>query len=466
MDEGSSGAPDMTEQRAGHRRLLVAVAAAMMATMSFGLCVGYSSPALPDMRKRLGWSDDQSDWFGSLLNIGGLFGALAGGQLIKSIGRKFTLLLSAVVNVAGWLCIISGAVPGVLFFGRVLTGVFIGMTSITAPVFVSEVSPKDIRGLLNVMCSMAYTVGVLMAYVMGKWLHYDWLAAASMVPVVLMALILPWLADSPRWLFQVSRDEAGLRALHFYGRSDADEEYKAMRANAAATEKFRLSELKQPHIFKPFMVTLLALFLQQFSGIAVLLLYAYDIFAMAGWTLSAADSSIIVGTVPLVGVGLAVVLTDRLGRRALLLFSLAVSAVSLATLGAFYHLKQIKEASFVESFGWLPLASLCVFFIGFSVGLRPLPPILMGEMLPLRIKGFATSILMFVFFACATFTTKEYHPMMMFFGQGGIYWFYASFMAVGFVLVMLFLPETKGKTLEDIEKTFGKNQDPPKDNVC
>ncbi|CAN8013317.1 unnamed protein product, partial [Ixodes persulcatus] len=452
----SSGTPDLKTQEAGHRRLLLAVTAAMMATMSYGLSVGYTSPALPDIRQRMDLSDDQSDWFGSLLNIGGIFGALAGGKLIRFIGRKFTLLLATAVSVAGWLCIVSGTVPGVLFFGRALTGAFMGMTSITAPVFVSEVSPKNIRGLLNVMCSMSYSVGVLLAYTMGKWLHYDWLAAASMTPPVLMALILPWLADSPRWLFQVGRDEDALRAIHFYGRSDADEEYKAMRANVDTTERFQLSELKQPYIYMPFMMTLLALFLQQFSGIAVLLLYTYDIFTLAGWKLSAADSSIVVGTVPLVGIALAVVLTDRIGRRILFLFSLAVSAVSLATLGTFYHLKQIRDASFVEAFGWLPLASLCVFFLGFSVGLRPLPPILMGELLPIRIKGFASGILMCFFFSCATFTTKEYHPMMTFFGQGGIYWFYASFMVAGFVLVMVFLPETKGKSLEDIETIFGK----------
>ncbi|CAN7982470.1 unnamed protein product, partial [Ixodes hexagonus] len=388
------------------------------------------------------------------------------GQLVRFIGRKFTLLLSTAVNVAGWLCIVAGTAPGVLFVGRTLTGVFMGMASTTAPVFVSEVSPKEVRGLLNVMCSMSYTVGVLMSYVMGKWLRYDWLAAASMTPVVLMALILPWLADSPRWLFQVGHDEAGLRALQFYGRSNADEEYKAMRASAADTESFRLAELRQPYIYKPFMLTLLALFLQQFSGIAVLLLYSYDIFFMTGWTLSAADSSIIVGSVPLVSMGLAVVLTDRLGRRILLLFSLAMSAVSLVTLGTFFHLKQMRDVSFVRSFGWLPLASLCVFFLGFSVGLRPLPPILMGEMLPLRIKGFASGILMCFFFACATFTAKMFHPMLTFFGQGGIYWFYASFMAAGFVLVMIFLPETKGKTLEDIEKIFGKSQTPTKKDEC
>ncbi|CAN7940779.1 unnamed protein product, partial [Ixodes hexagonus] len=447
-------------QKAGQRRLLVAVTAAMLASMSYGLAVGYSSPALPDIRQRMGLSDDQSDWFGSLLNIGGLFGALAGGQLIKLIGRKDTLLSATSFNVAGWLCIIAGPVPGVLFLGRIVEGFSMGMRSLTVSVFVSEISPKDIRGLLSATCTLSFTLGVLLSNIMGKWLGYDSLAAACMIPAVLMALTLPWLADSPRWLLQVHRVEAASQALQFYRGPDVDEEFEAMKANVVNAGQFRMSELKQPYIYKPFLCALLALFLQQFSGIAVLLLYTRDIFVMSGWSLSAADSSIIVNAVPVASVGAAVVLTDRLGRRILMLFSLAVSGLSLATVGGFYHFKQIRDdASFAESFGWLPLASLCMFFLGFSVGLRPLPPILMGEMLPLRIRSFAAGILMCLFFACATVTAKEYHDMLAFFGQDGLFWFYGSVMAAGFILVMVLLPETKGKTLEEIEQLFGKKEE-------
>ncbi|KAG0432366.1 hypothetical protein HPB47_020946 [Ixodes persulcatus] len=215
-----------------------------------------------------------------------------------------------------------------------------------------------------------------------------------------------------------------------------------MKANVADTGQFRMSELKLPYLYKPLLCTLLVLFLQQFSGVAVLLLYTRDIFVMSGWTLSAADSSIIMNAVPVLSVGAAAVLTDRLGRRILLLVSLAMSGLSLAA-----------------SFGWLPLASLCVFFFGFSVGLRPLAYLLMGEMLPLRIRSFAAGTLMCFFYACATLTTKEYHDMLTFFGQDGLFWFYGSIMAAGFVVVMVLLPETKGKSLEEIEQLFGKKQE-------
>ncbi|KAM7315625.1 facilitated trehalose transporter Tret1 [Ixodes scapularis] len=447
-------------RRAGRRRLHLAVFAATMATMSNGFSIGYSSSALPDLRQRMGLNDDQGDWFGSVLNMGAMVGALAGGQLLKLIGRKYTLLAACPVNATGWLCIIAASVPGVLYFGRVVRGFSMGLMSLTVPVFISEISPKDIRGLLLATSTLSFTLGVLLSSVLGKWMGYEWLAISCMIPEVLMALTLPWVADSPRWLLQVNREEDASRSLQFYRGPDVDEEFKAMKANVADTGQFRMSELKQPYLYKPLLYTLLVLFLQQFSGVAVLLVYTRDVFVMSGSTLSAADSSIIMNAVPVLSVGAAAVLTDRLGRRILLLISLAVSGLSLAAVGAFYHFKQIRdEVSFVQSFGWLPLASLCVFFLGFSVGLRPLAYILMGEMLPLRIRSFAAGTLMCFFYACATLTTKEYHDMLTFFGQDGLFWFYGSIMAAGFVMVMVLLPETKGKSLEEIEQLFGKKQE-------
>ncbi|XP_040066009.1 facilitated trehalose transporter Tret1-like [Ixodes scapularis] len=437
-----------------------------MATLSFSMSVGYSSPALPSIRQRMGLSDSQSDWFGGLLNFGGMLGSLAGGKFLKLIGGKNTMLFSMGVIITGWICIFAGTVPGVLFTGRLITGVTMGLVSISCPLFVSEVSPKNIRGLLNTLCFMAFNLGVLMSYVLGKWLAYDWLAVASIVPAVLTALILPWLAESPRWLLQVGHREAARLALQSYRGFDIDGEFKDMKDNVDNAEEFRLSELKQPSLYWPISIILLGLFLQQFTGGSVLMFYTEDIFATAGSILSAADSSIIVGTVPLLSVGVAAVLTDRLGRKMLLLLSLTMCAVSLAALGTFYHFKLKRDASFVESLGWLPLSSICIYFLGYSVGLRPVPPLLLGEMLPLRVKGFASGVLMCFFFACAAVTTLQYHPMLMLFGEDGIFWLYASFAVAGFVLIAAFMRETNGKSLEEIEELFQRKQTETQPVLC
>lgn len=250
------------------------------------------------------------------------------------------------------------------------------------------------------------------------------------------------------------------RALQFYRGPDVAVEFGAMHeaVTADVESPLTLAELGRPWVYKPFLCTLAAFFLQQFSGIVVMLFYTQDIFTTAGTGLSAADSTIVVGAVQVVCVGLATQLTDRLGRRPLMLFSTAVSGISLVILGCFYHFKRTLGPSFVHSYGWLPLFSLCLYFLGFSVGLSPVPSILLGEILPLRVKCGAASFLIFFYFSCGTLVAKEYNDMMALVGEAGVYWFYAGFMAAGFILVAAFLPETKGKTLEEIEEIFGSRR--------
>lgn len=448
------------EDSNGRMHLFLAEFAAMLAAASYGLSVGYSSPALPDMRQRMHLTEGESSWFGSLLNIGALVGGLLGGQSIRYLGRRYTLFLTAIFHVAGWILIASGSAVWMLLLGRTLTGLATGAVAVTVPVFISEVSPKEVRGLLDTVCTMAITFGILMAYVMGKWLRYDQLAEACIFPPVLMAFILPMLAGSPRWLLQVGRQDSALRALQFYRGPDVAVEFGAMHEAVTADleSPLTLAELGRPWVYKPFLYTLGAFLLQQFSGIVVMLFYTQDIFATAGTGLSAADSTIVVGAVQVVCVGLATQLTDRLGRRPLMLFSTAVSGISLVVLGCFYHFKHTLGPSFVHSYGWLPLFSLCLYFLGFSMGLSPLPSILMGEMLPLRVKGVATGLLIFFYFSCGTLIAKEYNDMLVSVGEAGVYWFYAGFMAAGFLLVAAFLPETKGKTLEEIGEIFGSRR--------
>ncbi|KAK8782670.1 hypothetical protein V5799_015989 [Amblyomma americanum] len=456
-DRRALTAPD--EDRSPWRGpLLLAVGSACMGASSFGLTLSYSSPALPDIRRRMPFSDNQGDWFGSLVTLGALFGGLAGGQLVNGIGRKDTIIFSSLGFVLGFLLIEVSPQPMVMFVGRFLTGFSTGTTALVVPVFISEVSPPQIRGVLNTMCTIAVTSGVLMAYVLGKWLDYQWLATACMVPSVLMVLSMPFMADSPRWLLQAGRSEEALKALEFYeGAERAREEFDSLQASGSVVEAFSFADFKLPYIYKPFLCVLLGMFLQQFSGISIMLFYTQDIFESAGSTIESTDCTIIVGVVQVASGFLSTLLIERLGRKILLLASCFVSSISLVLLGISYHFKDLQGQDFLASYGWLPLLALCGFMVGYSVGLGPLPWMLMGEMLPLRVKGFATGVSTAFNFGCGALIAREYHSTMNLLGNDGIYWFYAAAMALGFVLVLMFIPETRGKTLEEIEVQFGKS---------
>lgn len=458
MDDRSALTASDVHGRQGRVRLYLAVSSACMAALSFGLTLGYSSPALPDIRRRMPFSDSQGDWFGSLVTIGALFGGLAGGQLVNRIGRKDTILFAALGFVLGFLLIEMLPNPGVMFAGRALTGFSTGITALVVPVFVSEVSPAHIRGILNTVCTIAVTSGVLLAYILGKWLDYRWLATACMIPTVINVLTMPKVAESPRWLLQAGRSEEAMKSLQFYEGDDAKESFETLQSTSSVSESFSLADFKLPYVYKPFLCVLLGMYLQQFSGISIMLFYTQDIFETAGSTIESADSAIIVGVVQVACGLLATLLIDRLGRKMLLSFSCVVSCLSLVALGAFYNLKDSLGPSFVAAYGWLPLLALCAYMLGYSLGLGPLPWMLMGEMLPPKVKGFATGVSTAFNFGCGALIAREYHSMIYLFGNDGLYWFYASNMSVGFVLVQLFIPETKGKTLEEIEVLFGKTR--------
>ncbi|XP_037573182.1 solute carrier family 2, facilitated glucose transporter member 8-like isoform X2 [Dermacentor silvarum] len=446
-------------------RLVLSVCSACMSGASFGLTLSYSSPALPDIRRRMPFSDSQSDWFGSLVTLGALFGGLAGGQLVNRLGRKDTIIFSSLGFVIGFLLIEVSPLPNVMFLGRFLTGLSTGITALAVPVFVSEVSPPQIRGVLNTLCTIAVTSGVLMAYVLGKWLDYQWLATACIVPSVIVVSTMPFVADSPRWLIQRGRSEEALKALEFYeGAEWAREEFDSLQAAGTVVEPFSFADFKLPYIYKPFLCVLLGMFLQQFSGISIMLLYTQDIFESAGSTIEPIDCTIIVGVVQVASGIVATLAIDRLGRKILLLGSCFLSSVSLVLLGISYHFKGTQGQAFLDSYGWLPLLALCGFMVGYSVGLGPLPWMLMGEMLPLRVKGFATGASTAFNFGCGALTAREYHSTMRLLGNDGIYWFYGAVMALGFVLVLVFIPETRGKTLEEIEVLFGKSSNTSTDS--
>ncbi|KAL3196704.1 hypothetical protein MRX96_045105 [Rhipicephalus microplus] len=342
----------------------------------------------PDIRRRMPFSDNQGDWFGSLVTLGALFGGLVGGQLLSRLGRKDTIIFSSLGFAIGFLLIEATSLPIVMFLGRFLTGVSTGITAVALPVFVSE---------------------------------------PALCPPLVVVISMPFVADSPRWLIHAGRSEEALKALKFYeGEDRAREEFESLQAASTADEKFSLAEFKLPYVYKPFLCVLLGMFLQQFSGISIMLLYTQDIFESAGSTIESTDCTIIVGVVQVASGFMATLAIDRLGRKILLLVSCFVSSISLVLLGISYHFKDTQGQVFLASYGWLPLLALCGFMVGYSVGLGPLP---------------------------------EYHSTMRLLGNDGIYWFYGTVMALGFVLVLIFIPETRGKTLEEIEVQFGKNSD-------
>ncbi|XP_077525478.1 facilitated trehalose transporter Tret1-like isoform X2 [Amblyomma americanum] len=444
-------------ERDAKRRLYLTVVTAYMASISFGFSCTYSSPALPDIRKTIDFTTSDSGWFGSLVTLGAVVGGLAGGQLVNMVGRRATLFAAAGWYMAGWLCIIFAPSAALLFVGRTLTGVAVGITALTVAVFISEISPSNIRGLLNTGANAILCVGTLLTFFLGKFLSFRWLAAFCLAPSIIMAVALFWVHEPPRWLLQKGRRKAAIAALHFYQGPNIAEQLDALGASVSNVQPFSLRDMTMPYIYKPFFCTLLPMFMQQASAVCVILFYAQDIFEDAGTSISAEDCTIIVGALQVVVLFIATMLADRLGRKLLLIVSTAGSSASLALLGISFHLKYTRGQEFLDSYGWLPLVTIAIYFMFYAVGLGPLPWVLLGEMIPLRARGFATGVGTAFLFALAFLVTKEYDDLQMLITTAGTYWMFAILLGATLVLFMIFVPETKGKSLEEIELLFGKS---------
>ncbi|XP_049525288.1 solute carrier family 2, facilitated glucose transporter member 8 isoform X3 [Dermacentor silvarum] len=438
------------------RPLYLAVFAAYLGTMAFGFAITYSSPALPDLRPKMNFTVEDSAWFGSLVKCGSIFGGLLGGNLVNVIGRRATLFVSCGWFLAGWLCIIFAQSIPLLFSGRALTGVAVGIVAPAVPVFISEICPSHIRGLLNTGSNVSLFCGILATYVLGKYLAYQHLAIALMAPTVFMSVLLFWTKESPRWLLQKGHRKAALESALFYYGPEGKKELAVIEESLCGIEQFRLRDLAVPHIYRPFLCMLLVMFVQQSSTVTVLVVYTHDIFREAGTSIPSDDCSIIIGVVQVVVVAIATVLTDRVGRKILLLVSTFATSMCLFLFGYSFYLKQHSPETFANSYTWLPIASVGLIFVAFNIGMGHLPWVLLGEMLPLRVKGFATGFCTAFAFGYSFLLIKEFYTLQLFLGVAGSYWLFGTLLLVGCVLFWIFLPETKRKTLEEIEQLFGK----------
>ncbi|KAK8774487.1 hypothetical protein V5799_010973 [Amblyomma americanum] len=444
------------------RRFYLCVAAAYLAMMSVGVMCAYSSPALPQIRERFNLTENDVAWFGSLVLPGAALGGLVGGQLVNLIGRRATMVSSAVWFVSGWICIILAKSTPLLFIGRFLTGGGMGTAAPTTSVYLSEVSPSRLRGLLNTGCNLLMAVGILLGYVMGKWLYYTWLAAACIVPAFVSgAAFVLYVQESPRWLIQKGRRSQAIDALKFYRGPKVEEEFSLLERSASNMPGLSWADIRQPQIYKPFLCSLLPMFMQQAAGLNVLLFYAKDIYDEAGASLESDDCAIIGGGITVATFLVATLLADKAGRKALFIVSAITTVIALGMLGLYFYLKDINGEDFPKHYGWFPLFAIGTYCVGHSLGLGPLPFVFLGEMIPLKAKGVASGICTAFLFGVGFLVVKEHFDLQHLLGTAGAYWLYGSLVMAAFVPFVMFVPETKGKSLEEIEKLFSGSGSQP-----
>jgi sugar porter (SP) family MFS transporter len=421
----------------------------------FGFDTAIVAGATRYMKEQFSLNSLQEGWAVAIVLVGCMFGAGLAGPISDRIGRRRFMLVSAVLFLVSAVgCALPRTIAAFMAF-RFVGGLGIGSAAVLSPLYIAEIAPARVRGALVSVNQLAIVTGILLAYFVN-WIfagagpaNWRWMYGTGAVPSVLFFLLLLGVPESPRWLVKNGREDEARTVLTRADTAEAAAAGIRDIKDTLALEEGSFREIFRPAFRRPLLIAVVLAVFQQITGINAILYYAPRIFEGAGFErMSAIGQSTIVGLVNMLFTVVAIVLADKVGRRPLLLVATAGMGVSLVLLGAAF------KSPFLPASVLLLVILLYIAFFASAMG--PLVWVVMAEIFPIKVRGaamgLATLILWLADFAVTlTFPiiSDRFHPATAF-------WLYAAMCALDLVFMVFFLPETKGKTLEEIERRWLK----------
>lgn len=443
---------------------VVAIVASLGGLLS-GFDTGVISGALLYINETWNLSDYLQGILVSSVLIGAVIGAATNGILADIFGRKKIIIATALIFITG--SILCGLAPNiyVLILSRILVGLAVGIVNFVVPLYLSEVSPKQLRGTLVSLYQWAITAGILFSYVINAAFaqavySWRWMLFAGVFPGLILLIGMMFLSDTPRWLVSKNRDDEAKKVFQKIEPDiDVDEEIRQIKETLkpekdTVDKKFRFKKW----MIMPFIVGVGIMFAQICTGINTIIYYAPTIFKIAGFdsNLNAIYATTGIGVVNFLMTVVAIFFTDRLGRKPLLYFGLTGVMLSLLALGCAFQFEHVLGANLK----WVAVGSLVSYIVCFAFSLGPVGWVLVSEVFPLKIRGLAMSICTVSNFAFNFFVVGSFPILINRLGGAITFWGFAAVSFLCILFVFFFVPETKGISLEQIESNWLKGVKP------
>jgi MFS transporter, SP family, galactose:H+ symporter len=436
----------------------------------FGFDTGVISGTLIFLQDVKGWAltDHQLGGVTTAVLLGAVLGCLISGKVTDMLGRKKIIIITSVLFMSG--AILSGSAPDVQFLiiSRLFLGIGIGIASFSVPLYISEISPARNRGALVTINQLMITIGILVSYITDYWIANDadpfsWrlMFHIGFIPGLTLFIGMFFLPETPRWLISKGRYEEGAKVLRKIEDPDLIDSSLNKLKQEIATDDGNKSSAKQvftPFLKYPLIIAVGIMILAEFTGIDTIVYYTPKIFKIAGYISNEQSilPAIIVGVSNVFFTIVSIFLLDKIGRRLIYFIGLYGLVITLFSLGLCFHFQN----ELGDLFSILTITTMILFIGSFAVSFGPLSWLIISEIFPLKFRGLGMSIGAFTLWSATTIVNYSFLKIVEVLTLAGTFWAFAIMGIISGIWGYFFIPETKGKSLENIEDHWGQGKTP------
>ncbi|RVE44945.1 hypothetical protein evm_010370 [Chilo suppressalis] len=427
-----------------------------------GLGLAWPSPVLVKLRDEDDLvlhrpvTEDEGSWIVSIGSLVGAFSNFIPALLLDRIGRKYCIIMGVVPKIAGALFLGSATDVWMLLLGRALNGVSDAFVFTVVPMYASEVASNAVRGSLGTILQIMCSFGIVIMLSVGPFVSYSTVSILFTVTVVVCAVPLIFLPDSPYSLYSKGRSEEALRVLTFFRGSEsaANLELKEYALETKTDDVYKLQLFMNRMFLKTMVIVAIFLIGVQFIGFNAVTFYLQTVLESTQTSIRPEIASVIIGCIQLAASFVTTLITDKFGRKPILSVTLIGQMLGMVGLGSFFYVT-MGATSVTGFMNFLPLISLILIVFCFSAGPGSLNWALSAELFDNAGRAFGVSICTTISMVSLFLTTRYFAPLMVAIGPAATYWAFAVNCLLLCLFIVLMIPETKGRSFAEIQEAMG-----------